>query len=78
MIPEGTPTARCSARRAASASSSGSSLKSATAQSAIPTATSSAAEDDRPVPIGSVDEISPSRPTGGRPSSASSAATAAT
>src|SRR5581483_8878067 len=46
MIPDGTPTARCSARRSAFASSSGSSSKPATAQSARPTTTSSAPDDD--------------------------------
>src|SRR3954471_12514259 len=78
MIPDGTPTARCSARCAARASSSGSSAKSATAHSAVATATSSAADEETPAPIGSVELTAPSIPTGGRPSSASSASTART
>ncbi len=79
MIPQGTPTARCSARRQAAASSSGeSSCQSATLQSANATATSSAAEDESPAPLGRVEEIEPANPTGGRPQRPSSTATAAT
>src|SRR5689334_24137683 len=39
--------------------------------------TSSAADDERPAPIGSVELTRPLKPTAGRPSSASSASTAA-
>ena len=56
MRPTGTPTARYSASRATCASSSRESSKSAARQRASPTATVSAAEDDSPAPIGTVDD----------------------
>ena len=74
MIPHGTPTARSSARCAACASAIGSIGKSATAQSAVPIATSSAADDDSPAPTGSVEVTSPAKPV----STPSSVATAST
>ena len=77
MRPTGTPTARYSASRATWASSSRESSKPAARQRASPTATVSAAEDDSPAPIGTVDDTLPSSPTAGRPRSVSSAATAA-
>ena len=52
--------------------------KSATSQSENATATRSAADDDRPAPIGSVESTSPTRPTAGRPRSARRRAIAAT
>ena len=75
-IPHGTPTARNSARWQASASANGSSSKPATAQSASATDTSSAADDERPAPVGRSERTVPVRPTGGRPSRSSSTATA--
>ena len=52
--------------------------KPATSPSASATATSNAALDDSPAPIGTVDVISRSAPTGARPSSASTRTTPAT
>ena len=62
MIPQGTPEARCSADWQIRAMSRGDpSMPSASA-----TATSSAALEDRPEPIGIVVDTSPSNPTAGR------------
>src|SRR5438045_8821475 len=63
--PTGTPTASSSARCASFASSSGGTLNDAERQSASATETMSAAEDDSPDPIGSVESTAPSQPTGG-------------
>ena len=62
MIPHGTPDARCSARWQSCASSSGEPSN----PSASATATSSAADDDSPAPIGQrgVDLAGEARPTG--------------
>ena len=76
MIPHGTPVARVSACWATSASSSPPSASPGTAVRASPSATPSAADDDRPAPIGSVVVIVASRPVTGKPRAASSAATA--
>ncbi len=70
MIPHGTPDARCSARWPSLASSSGGPSN----PSASATATSSAADDERPAPTGSVVSTTPTKPRAGR----SSATTPAT
>ena len=70
MIPHGTPDARCSARWHSSASASGEPSK----PRASATATSRAADDDKPAPIGSVVVTVPVNPADGR----SSATTPAT
>ena len=62
MIPQGTPEARCSAALADPRES----RRRPSMPSASATATSSAALDDRPVPIGIVVDTSPTKPTAGR------------
>ena len=60
------------------ASSSGSSSNDAARQSASANDTVSAADDDSPLPIGTVDDTTASMPASGRPSLVEQATTAAT
>ena len=66
MSPHGTPLARCSIACAARASSVGSKPTPATVVAAIESATSNAALDDNPDPIGTVEVTAASKPGTGR------------